>query len=163
MDTRYWRRVGIRILLFVAVAQLVGYLGALVTFDAIPTWYAGLSRPSFSPPNWLFGPVWILLYSCMGVAAALLYGELGHKTDAKRALMLYWVQLLINGIWTPIFFGLKRPDVALYVILALDIVVAALIWMSYSIKRFSAYLLLPYLAWILFATALNFAIVRLNF
>lgn len=158
----WWRRRIVRAVLFVAVAQAVGLVGAYLTADSIGTWYATLDKPSFAPPNWLFGPAWTLLYTLMGIAASILYGERDNKTDAKRALTLYWVQLGVNAVWTPVFFGLERPDVAFYIILALDVLVAALVWLSFTIHRTAAYLLLPYLAWILFATLLNYSLWQLN-
>jgi benzodiazapine receptor len=149
------------------VATLVGWLalcfaaastGALVTMGQ---WFADLNKPSWNPPSWVFGPVWTLLYIAMAVAAWLVWRTGGWKLRAP-ALTAFMVQWLLNALWTPLFFGLHRVDLALVDIVLMWLAIAATIAMFYRISKPAAYLLVPYLAWVTFATALNFAIWRLN-
>lgn len=146
---------------FIALSQLAGLLGALFTVDQIPSWYAGLVKPSFNPPNWLFGPVWTTLYTLIGIAGAHLWMKSTGKAR-KELLALYFVQLFLNAIWTPIFFGAEALFPALAVIILLDITVLALIIRSWKYHRIVSLLLIPYLAWILFATLLNGSLAVLN-
>lgn len=150
------------LIVFIIIAQLAGIIGTVFTFDAIPTWYASLVRPSFAPPNWVFGPVWTILYTLMGIAAFFAWEARFHKTQARRALTWYWIQLALNAVWSPIFFGLQN--------LGLALVVIALLWLSILMmlreffkfdKRFFA-ILLPYLAWVSFASVLNYYFWILN-
>ena len=139
--------------------EAVGFLGSWFTFAEIPTWYASLNRPWFQPPNWLFGPVWTLLYALMGIAAARLWSVKRADDGLKR---LFLGQLFLNFLWTPVFFGAHNLLGGLLIILAMDVCVAALIRRLWRADRTSAILLFPYLAWILFATLLNTAILHLN-
>lgn len=124
-------------------------------------WYAALVKPAWNPPGWLFGPVWTLLYAMMAVAAWLIWQKGGWKTQ-KRALVLYLVQWALNALWTPLFFGLHQPGWAFAEILVLDMVVLATLLAFWPVRRAAALLLLPYAAWIAFATVLNFTIWQLN-
>jgi tryptophan-rich sensory protein len=143
---------------FIAVCLALGGLGAAVTAPAIPTWYAALAKPSFNPPNWLFAPVWTALYVMMAIAAWLVW----RRGNARTALVLFILQLLLNSAWSLLFFGLHRVDLALIdiVLLLAAIVATALAFRARSTA--AAALLLPYLAWVCFASVLNFAIWRLN-
>lgn len=124
-------------------------------------WYASIAKPSWTPPGWLFGPVWTALYAMMGVAAWLLWRRRADRT-ARRALACFAVQLALNFAWTPAFFGLRSPGLALAIIVALLGAIAATVVASWRASRAAAWLLVPYLAWVGFATALNAAIWRLN-
>lgn len=140
----------------VVVCEAAGLVGTAFTASAIPQWYELLAKPSFAPPNWLFGPVWTSLYAMMAVSAWLVWRRTGS------VLNIFWIQLALNALWTPLFFGLRSPLAGLVCIVALW---AAIVW---TVKRFwpvsraAALLLLPYLAWVSFATALNYAIFTLN-
>jgi len=138
----------------------VGVLGALFT-STDTAWYAELAKPPFQPPGWIFGPMWTLLYTLMGVA---LYRVIvrRHEDGARAALGLFAAQLVLNGIWSPIFFGAEAIGVALAVIGLLVVVVAVTIRHVMLVDRLAGWLLVPYLAWISFATLLNTAIVVLN-
>ena len=151
-------RQGLVLLGFVAVCLAAGALGAAVTAPAIPGWYAGLAKPSFNPPNWLFAPVWTALYILMAIAAWLVW----RRGNARTPLMLFALQLVLNSIWSLLFFDRHRIDLALIDIVLLlgTIVVTALAFRRRS--AIAALLLMPYLAWVSFATVLNFAIWRLN-
>lgn len=151
-------RQGLALLGFVVLCLALGALGAAVTAPAIPTWYAALAKPSFNPPNWIFAPVWTTLYVIMAIAAWLVW----RRGDARIPLTLFAVQLVLNSAWSLIFFGLHRVDLALVdIVLLLTAIVAT----ALSFRRRSAVaalLLVPYLAWVSFATVLNAAIWRLN-
>ncbi len=137
--------------------------GAATTGIFVSTggWYAELLKPAWNPPGWLFGPVWTLLYTLMAVAAWLIWKQGGWKAQ-KRALSLYLLQWALNALWTPLFFGLHRPGLAVLELLLLDVAVLATIRAFWQVRRAAAWLLIPYACWIAFATALNVAIWRLN-
>jgi translocator protein len=121
-------------------------------------WYEGLAKPAWRPPNWLFAPVWTILYLMIAVAGWLVWSAAGFTF----ALAVYAVQLLLNAAWTPIFFGLRRPDFAFFEIVLLWASIALTIALVHPVNAAAAWLLAPYLAWVTFAAALNFAIWRLN-
>lgn len=126
-------------------------------------WYASLAKPAWTPPTWVFGPAWTILYAMMALAAWRLWRRLGARPrESRRALVLFAVQLALNLSWTPVFFGMQRPDLALVVILFLWVAIAATIVAAWKACKTAAALLVPYLAWVTFATALNAAIWRLN-
>lgn len=155
-------RTLLHILVFVASAQAAGLIGTYFTADAIPTWYATLAKPSFSPPNWVFGPVWVTLYTMMGIAAALVWSERTRKTHANRGMNWYWTQLALNALWSPIFFGMQRLDIALVVIVLLWLSIVMTIREFWKVHIWLGVALVPYLVWVSFATVLNFSLWRLN-
>ncbi len=145
----------------IAIAQAAGLIGSLFTITSIPTWFAALDKPWFSPPNWIFGPVWTLLYTLMGIAAFLIYRQRKHP-QAKQAMVAYSVQLTLNAAWSIIFFGSHAIGLALVEIIAMW---AAIVWtiaLFARVDRRAAWILVPYLAWVSFATMLNAALWRLN-
>jgi tryptophan-rich sensory protein len=133
-------------------------MGALFGPDE---WYEALNKPPWNPPNWVFGPVWTALYTMMAVAAWLVW-QPGGFARQRRALTWFLTQLALNAMWTPLFFGLQRPGIALVEIVLLwgAIVMTALAFQRVS--RVAAWLLMPYLAWVSFAAVLNFSLWRLN-
>ncbi|CEM22486.1 unnamed protein product [Vitrella brassicaformis CCMP3155] len=138
-----------------------GFLGSMWTVPEVKGWYKTLKRPSWNPPDWLFPPMWALLYVCMGVSSWLMYQE----PKSTLPLALYGTQLLFNFAWTPLFFGLHRLDWALVDIIALDVTLIGTIITAFRLKPeapVAAILLLPYLAWVGVATALNAWIIRNN-
>ena len=149
------------------LAGLAGWLA--VTFAAawagarfMPgEWYAALAKPWWNPPNWIFGPVWTVLYVLMAVAAWLVWRQAGFA-GAGPALGLFLVQLALNALWSYLFFGLHRIDWALADILALWAAILAVLILFWRVQATAGALLLPYLAWVSFATVLNFALWRLN-
>lgn len=147
---------------FVLICQLAGGIGAVFTTSAIPTWYATLNKPSFSPPNWLFGPAWVTLYTLMGIGVFLIWEQIKKNKEAKFGVGLFFVHLLLNAAWSPIFFGLKNLFCALVVIIMIWAMIVWLISVWAKIDKRAAYLLVPYLLWVSFATALNFFIWKLN-
>jgi tryptophan-rich sensory protein len=147
------------------VAQLIslaaGGIGSLATIPNIPTWYAALEKPFFNPPNWLFGPVWTLLYVLMGVSLYLVWVT-PYKKSKQQAFVVFGVQLALNALWSLVFFGLHMPWAGVMVIVLLLAGIVATVKLFWPISKTAAYLLLPYVAWVSFATALNFAIALLN-
>ena len=143
------------------ICQLAGFIGSIFTTPAIPDWYASLEKPTFNPPNWLFSPVWILLYLLMGVMLYILWQNL-PKIEAKIALTYFLIQLSLNMLWSVIFFGLKWPMVAFIEIIILWIFILLTIIKSSKVSKASVYLLMPYLLWVSFAAVLNFYLWRLN-
>lgn len=150
--------------LFISIVgcELVGFAGTPFTASAIPVWYATLNKPSFSPPNWLFGPVWTLLYLMMGVAFYLIWRQKSQTKEVRIAKRFFLVQLFLNLIWTPIFFGLRSPFQGFFVIIGLWAVILMTIIKFHPISKKAAYLLIPYLLWVTFASVLNGAILVLN-
>jgi translocator protein len=124
-------------------------------------WYASLKKPSWNPPGWMFGPVWTALYAMMAVAALLVWRRGGWVTQ-RRPLRVFIVQLALNAAWTPLFFGLHRPGLAFSEIVLLWLAIAATIATFWPVNRTAACLLAPYLAWVSFASVLNFTLWRLN-
>lgn len=154
-----YKRLGISIIL----PQLAGLAGSFFTAPAVSGWYSGLARPAFSPPNWIFGPVWITLYLMMGISIYLVWNYKGiHFKRKKEAMRLFWVHLFFNAIWSPIFFGLKSPGIALLDIIIIWAFIVVLIFKFLKINRRAAWLLVPYFFWVGFASLLNFAIWILN-
>lgn len=144
-----------------AMPLAAGAIGGVVTAGAIPTWYMGLAKPDWNPPNAAFGPVWTVLYVAMGVALAFVW-QRSLDPPRRRAVIIFGVQLVLNLAWTLTFFGLRQPGLAVAIIGALWIAIAATIVAFGSISRLAAALLVPYLAWVTFASALNVAVWQLN-
>ena len=156
-----WKSLGIAAL-FVTGCELVGIVGALTTATGGSSWYAALEKPSFTPPDWLFGPVWTLLYALMGIAAFLVWREGWDRREVQAALGLFAAQLVLNGIWTPIFFGAEQIVGGAVVIVALWIALALTIRAFFRVSRLAGWLLVPYILWVTYAAALNLSIWALN-
>jgi translocator protein len=152
---------------FVAISFAVAAFGSVSTIDNVDGWYADAAKASWNPPNWIFGPVWTLLYTLMSVAAWLVWRE-RSRVNVRPALAMYVIQLVLNAIWTPLFFGayplIGAPAlwIALAVIIAIDVTVLLTMLRFWPIRRAAAWLLVPYWAWVLFATTLNAALAILN-
>ncbi|GAA0628120.1 tryptophan-rich sensory protein [Sporichthya brevicatena] len=159
-DRRVGFDVGVLVLSLLLVAA-VAVSGALINAGETDGWYAAADKPPATPPGWLFGPVWSILYTAMAVAAWLVW-RAGGFAGARTALGLYALQLALNATWTPVFFGAERLFLGLVVILALDLAILATAVAFRRHSRTAALLLVPYLAWTLFATYLNAGIAALN-
>lgn len=146
---------------FIAVCFTAAGMGAAATSNSVGGWYQTLAKPSWNPPDWLFGPVWTALFLMMAIAAWLAWRREGW-TVSRVAMIWFGIQLVLNVLWSFLFFGMQRPDLALAEILALWLAIAVTVWMFRSRSRIAALLLCPYLAWTSFAVVLNFAIWRLN-
>jgi benzodiazapine receptor len=151
----------VALVLFVALCLGIGALGASVTATSVDTWYAGLVKPSFNPPDEVFGPVWTVLYVLMGVAAWRVWRSADRDTT-RGPLTLFALQLAINLGWSVVFFGLHKIASAVATIVVLDVAVLVTMLAFRSVDRVAALLMLPYVAWVAFATVLNVAIWRLN-
>lgn len=146
----------------ILLAQGAGALGTLATIPAIPTWYATLNKPFFNPPNWLFGPVWTILYTLMAISAYLVWKEAGYGQKTRQFFRFYFFQLALNSLWSLIFFGAKSPLIAFFVILLLLRYIFLSLRLAKPFSPVASYLFYPYLAWVIFASLLNLAIVVLN-
>lgn len=146
-----------RLILWLALAFVPAAIGA---FFPAPDFYAGLKKPAWAPPPWLFGPVWTVLYAMIGVAAWIVSRRGGPGTG--RALGLWGGQLVLNAAWTPIFFGLRAPGLAFAEISIMWVAIAATSAAFLARRTAAGALMLPYLAWVTFAAALNYEIWRLN-
>ncbi|WP_031427527.1 TspO/MBR family protein [Flavimarina sp. Hel_I_48] len=152
----------IRVAICVGICLLVGFIAAVATQSSVHSWYIALEKPVFTPPNWLFGPVWTVLYIMMGVAAAMVWNKGFYHKWVKTALYHFGIQLILNALWSVIFFGLKSPLPALLCIVILFLVLLPTVKWFKLVDPRAAYLLLPYLVWVAYAAALNFEIWRLN-
>ncbi|NCN45518.1 MAG: TspO protein [Candidatus Pacebacteria bacterium CG10_big_fil_rev_8_21_14_0_10_36_11] len=151
-----------KLLFSFGITFLAGFLGSVFTFSAIPTWYAALNKPFFNPPNWLFGPVWSILYVLMGLALYLVWTSKKQTKQIRYALHWFYFQLSLNTLWSILFFGLKNPFFALIEIVILWFAIWQTIRSMGKVLPLSKYFLYPYLAWVSFASVLNLAIVILN-
>ncbi|MFH1399750.1 MAG: TspO/MBR family protein [Candidatus Woesearchaeota archaeon] len=152
----------VKLFLAILICQAAGFVGSIFTTASIPTWYAALQKPWFNPPNWLFFPVWTTLYLLMGIALYLILKKGTNTENVPEALFLFFVQLILNTLWSIIFFGFKAPSAAFLEIIALWIFILLTIVRFYSLEKKAAYLLVPYLLWVSFATVLNLNIAILN-
>lgn len=148
--------------IFIAISELSGILGSLFTASSIPSWYNGLTKPSFNPPSWVFGPVWTILYLLIGISGYLLWQARHTSAAAKWAIVFFFVQLALNALWTPLFFGAKLLGVALVEIIFMWLAIVATIFFAWQTNKWAAILLLPYLAWVSFASLLNYSLWKLN-
>ncbi len=152
----------VKLLLFILICQGAGIFGSIFTMPAIGTWYADLNKPFFTPPNWLFGPVWITLYTLMGISLYLVWEKGPGKEKVRSALLAFIGQLVLNSMWSVVFFGLRSPLYGLIMIVAMWFVILITIFKFCKVDRKAALLLLPYIAWVTIATALNYYILILN-
>lgn len=151
-----------RLVSAIVVCQLAGVIGSVFTVSSIPTWYAGLEKPFFAPPNWLFAPVWLSLYTLMGVSLYLVWSRGVDDRSVRIALSVFGIQLVLNALWSILFFGLRSPLLGLVEIAALWIAIVATIVLFYRVSRTAGLLLIPYIAWVTIAAALNGFIWTLN-
>ena len=146
----------------VIVCLLIGFLSSFATQSSVNDWYVTLNKPSFNPPNEIFAPVWSVLYILMGVSAGIVWSKGFHHIWVKTALYHFGFQLLVNALWSIVFFGLKSPFWALLVIVGLlSLIMLTIRWFK-VVSKLAAYLLIPYLLWVCFAALLNYKIWELN-
>lgn len=144
----------------ILVCQMAGILGSIFTYEAIPTWYVTLEKPFFTPPNWLFAPVWTTLFTLMGISLYLIVK--GGMKKNKEAVYIFSAQLFLNFFWNIFFFGLRSPAYGLAGILVLWLMIVLTIAKFYSIDKRAGLLLVPYIAWVSLATALTYYVWVLN-
>jgi len=158
MKTKNWWKFGVSIVL----VWIAGGLGSLFTASSVSTWFTTLAKPSFNPPNWLFGPVWTILYFMIGVSLFLVWTTKANKNLKRKAYWIFGIQLVLNSLWSVAFFGAQNPALAFIVIVLLWISILLNIIEFYKIRKSAGYLLVPYILWVSFAAVLNFAIWMLN-
>lgn len=162
----------LKLIVAIVVSELAGIIGTIFTFSAIPTWYATLAKPALNPPSWIFGPVWTTLYALMGIAAFLVWSSYAKasadknkgwdRKDVRRALTVFGLQLVLNAVWSIIFFGLHSP---LWAFVDITLMWLAIVWtmvLFYKISKPAMWLLVPYILWVSFAAYLNYSIWILN-
>jgi translocator protein len=153
-----WKKLIISLIIPLAV----GFIASYFTMASVTTWYAKLSKPFFTPPNWLFGPAWTVLYIMMGISLYLVWTKIIEHKRVKNAITFFSIQLALNFFWSILFFGLKHPFIAFTEIIVLWIFILFTIIKFHRISRTSAYILIPYLLWVTFAACLNLAVVLMN-
>jgi benzodiazapine receptor len=152
----------IKLIVSIVACQCAGLIGSIFTTPAIPTWYATLQKPPFTPPNWLFAPAWVTLYLLMGISAFLIWRQGLEQKEVKSALVIFLVQLVLNALWSVVFFGLQSPLYGMVVILALWVMILLTILRFFKLSTAAGALLLPYILWVSFAAVLNVSIWVLN-
>ncbi len=150
----------VKFLIILIICLAAGLFGSLLTVPEITTWYAALEKPFFTPPDWLFAPIWTSLYVLMSISATLVWRS-GH-TETRKALGIFGVQLILNALWSWAFFGLRSPFAGLIEIVFLWIAIIITIKAFFRISRTAGYLLIPYILWVTLALIINFFIWRLN-
>lgn len=151
-----------KLVISILIPLAVGAIAGFFTAESVNTWYAGLQKPSFNPPNWIFGPVWTSLYVLMGIGLYLVWKQPASAEGRNAALTIFWIQLLLNFCWSFIFFKLKETGWAFADIVALWISIITMIIFFHRVSSVAAFLQLPYLLWVSFASVLNAAIWQLN-
>ena len=152
----------LKLIVSILVCLAAGFIGSLFTRPAVSTWYAELSKPRFTPPDWVFGPVWTALYILMGIAAFLVWRRGWHHQVVRKALAVFGVQLILNALWSYLFFGLKSPMAGLIGIAVLGLAIILTVQRFLQVSRTAGLLLIPYFLWVAFATGLNLSIWWLN-
>lgn len=159
-----WWKIAISAIVFLGLGTLSG----IATSGSIQDWYSTLIKPPFNPPSWLFGPTWAVLYILMGGSFGIIWQVAANGRYpiiirfAKRGLVIFGIHFLLNLAWTPVFFGLQSPGVAMIIIILMLAMIIILIRHFFRLDRVAAFLLVPYLLWVIFATVLNIGIVVLN-
>ncbi len=152
----------VKLVISIVLCQLAGIIGSVFTVSSIPTWYATLNKPSFNPPNWIFSPVWITLYLLMGISLYLVWSDKIKSKYKKKAFVFFGIQLVLNSLWSIIFFGLQVPFYSFIEIILLWFFILMSIIYFYRISKLASYMLVPYILWVSFAAVLNFFIFVLN-
>jgi len=152
----------LKLLIFIIIIQLVGFIGSIFTTPAIPVWYASIIKPTFTPPNWLFAPVWTILFLLMGISAFMVWQKGIKKRKVKISMLFFGIQLLLNMLWSILFFGFKSPLLAFIEIILLWAFILLTILLFSKVSKKASYLLVPYIIWVSFAAVLNFYILLLN-
>lgn len=161
MDESDFRKYGL-LVLCIAIPLLAGFAGSLFTMESVTSWYTQLNKPWFTPPDWVFGPVWTALYILMGISLFLVVKEGIKKPLVRQGVLIFAGQLVLNVAWSLLFFGLQSPMLGLIGIILLYGAIIATIISFYKVSKPAAWLLIPYIAWVSIATALNVMILVLN-
>lgn len=152
----------LKLVLSIAICQGAGLIGTVFTVSSIQNWYNLLNQPSFRPPNWLFGPVWTILYTLMGISLYWIWTKGTKKKEVRNGLKLFAVHLVFNATWSIVFFGMRNIPLSLANIVVLWILIVMVMVRFYKIDNKASLILIPYFVWVSFATILNFSIFLLN-
>jgi len=152
----------LKLIIAIAICQLIGNIGTIFTISAISTWYVTLQKPSFTPPNWLFGPVWTTLFTLIGISLYLVWNKGLENKNVKSSIFIFFLQLVLNVFWSFLFFGLKFPFYAFIEIIILWIAIAVTIFKFYNVSKKAGLIIIPYLVWVSVALALNYYVWILN-
>lgn len=146
----------------ILLSQAAGAIGSYATMSSVDTWYAALEKPAFNPPSWVFGPVWITLYTLMGIAAWLVWNRGLSNPVVRTALILFLIQLALNALWTFLFFYFRLPLVAFVEIVVLWVAILLTTIWFFRVSTWAGILMIPYILWVSFAAVLNFSLWWLN-
>jgi benzodiazapine receptor len=152
----------IKLIISILASFAAAGIGSIFTFKAIPTWYRGLKKPRYTPPNWAFGPVWTTLYILMGISVFLIWQKGLAANGATLAFILLWVQLALNALWSVIFFGIKSKGGGVITIIILWLLILATMITSFRVSGWAGALLIPYIVWVSIASYLNIGVWVLN-
>lgn len=152
----------LKLIIAIAISEAAGVIGTVFTTSSITGWYSTVTKPELAPPNWIFGPVWTTLFALMGIASFLIWKKGLERRDVKVALGIFLGQLLLNTLWSIIFFGAQSPKYAFIEIIFLWLAILTTIITFFRISKPAAWLLLPYIMWVSFAGFLNYSIWMLN-
>jgi translocator protein len=152
----------IKLVISILASLAAGGIGSLFTFKAIPTWYAGLKTPPYTPPKWAFGPVWTILYILMGISVFLIWRSGLATSGALLTFTLFWIQLVFNAMWSIIFFGMKSKGGGVITIIILWLLILATVITSFRVSGWAGVLLIPYTIWVSIASYLNIGVWLLN-
>lgn len=150
-----------KLIISILIPLVLGAIAGRFTAQAVPDWYASLNKPSFSPPNWIFGPVWTILYILLGISLYLIWKQIPSK-ERNNAILIFSIQLFLNFIWSFVFFYFNQIGLALIVIICLWLSIVLMLIRFFKIKPLAAYLNIPYLLWVTFASVLNTGYYILN-
>lgn len=151
-----------KLIISILICQAAGFIGSFFTVPSIESWYATINKPSFNPPNWIFAPVWTTLFLLMGIALYRVWNKGIDTKYVKIAITIFGIQLLLNSLWSILFFGMESPLLGLIEIVFLWLAILFSIIYFSKVDKIAAYLLVPYIAWVSFAAILNAAIYMLN-
>lgn len=149
----------IKLIVSIVICLLIGFIAGISTSKSIDSWYSKIKKPTFNPPSWIFGPVWTILYVLMGVSLYLLWTS---KIDNRLAIMFFVIQLVLNFLWSYLFFGLQNPLIAFIEIVILWIMIILTMIYAYPVSQTASLLMIPYILWVTFASILNLSIYLLN-
>ncbi len=152
----------LKLVFSIAICQVIGIISGVATRESVTTWYQELTKPSFNPPNYIFAPVWIILYTLMGISLFLIWKDGLDKNNSKFAFYFFIFHLVINGLWSFVFFKWQSLMFSFFVITILWIIIIIIIYLFYKLNKLSSILLIPYLLWVSYASILNYYIWRLN-
>jgi len=151
-----------KLIIAIIICQSAGIIGSLFTTPSISTWYDAIQKPTFTPPNWVFGPVWITLFTLMGISLYLIWEKGLRNKNVKSSLFVFFLQLVLNSLWSILFFGLQSPFYAFVEIIILWAAIAVTIIKFYKISRNAGLILIPYIMWVSVALILNYYVWVLN-